>query len=126
MRPVAALALAACAIAAAACAGGRDQEPPPVWPHEALPDLPPPAGWTLDAPMRLLRIAGGSVRRAEARLVRDPDAESDGLPAWGDRLGALGWTAAGPGTWIKGDERLVLRRSGAGWTVTLGGAGRPD
>jgi hypothetical protein len=109
----------------AGCAGpGRAPDLPPSWPYEVLADIPQPAGWQLAEPMRLIRIAGGSVRRAEGRLERgDGD---DGLAAWRTGLVRLGWIPAGADRWRKGDERLVLRRRGAEWSITLGGAGQAD
>jgi hypothetical protein len=111
--------------ALAGCAGpGRTPEPPPSWPYEVLSDVPQPVGWQLAEPMRLIRIAGGSVRRAEGRLERgDGD---DGLAAWRTALPRQGWIPDGGDRWRKGDERLVLRRRGAEWSITLGGAGQAD
>ncbi len=114
---------------AVACLAGCASQPrtvdlPPSWPYEVLSDVPQPAGWQLAEPMRVLRIAGGSVRRAEGRLERAEG--EDGLPAWRTRLTRTGWTEDGQDRWRKADERLALRRRGNGWSITLGGAGQAD
>lgn len=121
IRPAVAVALTAALLGLVGCGGGdREATAAATWPSDALPDVPPPPGWVLEQQPRVLRIAGGSIRRCEAVLERASTSDGD-LKPWRAQLARLGWVEAGSDRWRKGDECLTLRKRGAGLSLTLGG-----